>query len=103
MRRIGFKMQLHPGQVAEYKRRHDEIWPELAKLLSDSGVRDYTIFHDPQTDILFAIHDMTEGDLADIAGHPVMRRWFAHMGDIMATNADGSPAVQPLDEVFHLD
>ena len=59
MRRVGFKMKLHPGRAAEYKKRHDESWPELAELLAARGIRDYTIFHDPETDILFAINPET--------------------------------------------
>jgi len=33
----------------------------------------------------------------------VMQRWWAFMGDIMATNPDASPVVVPLTPVFHLD
>lgn len=34
--------------------------------------------------------------------HPVMKRWWAHMADIMETNADNSPVVTELQTVFHL-
>ena len=47
-------MFLKPGCEDEYKRRHAAIWPELKKLLSDSGVRNYSIFWDKDTNILFA-------------------------------------------------
>jgi L-rhamnose mutarotase len=46
MKRVAFKMQLHQGQVEEYKRRHDEIWPELVELLKSIGIEDYSIFLD---------------------------------------------------------
>ena len=38
VQKYAFKMQLHAGQEAEYKRRHDEIWPELSALLKEAGV-----------------------------------------------------------------
>ena len=52
--RIAFRMVLNPGQAAEYKKRHDEIWPELSTALREAGVSDYTIWLDPQTNHLFA-------------------------------------------------
>ena len=38
----------------------------------------------------------------DLPNHPVMRRWWAMMADIMETNPDGSPVAVPLVEVFHM-
>ena len=85
MKRIGFKMKLNPGCAAEYKKRHDEIWPELRDLLSAHGVRDYTIFHDPETNILFAINYEVEGspinDLdAESGDEEVVRAHGRHHG-----------------------
>lgn len=104
MEKIAFRMFLHPGQAAEYRRRHDEIWPELVALLHDAGVSDYSIFLDEATNVLYAVLKRRTGHTMDsLPGHPVMKRWWAHMGDIMRTNADGSPVVEPLARVFHLD
>ena len=55
MMRCAFKMKLKPGFEAEYQKRHSEIWPELVKMLKDSGVYDYSIFWDKVTNILFAV------------------------------------------------
>jgi L-rhamnose mutarotase len=52
MQRHAFKMKLKPGVAAEYKKRHDEIWPELAAELRAAGVSDYSIFLDEETLIL---------------------------------------------------
>ena len=104
MKRHGFKMKLKPGHQAEYKRRHDEIWPELVTLLSEHGLCDYHIFHDPETDILFAVQHLREGAKPDaLPDHPVMRKWWAHMADVMETDAAGVPIVKPIVEVFHMD
>ena len=100
---VAFTMRLHPGQEQEYKRRHDEIWPELAAALRASGILDYRIFLHPDTRVLFATMTRRRNHTVDsLPGQPVMRRWWATMADIMDTNADGSPLVQPLTDVFRL-
>lgn len=98
-----FRMQLHPGMAEEYRRRHDEIWPELMELLREAGVSDYTIHLDPETGALFAqLRRPADHGMAALPDHPVMKRWWAHMGDIMETNPDGSPVEVPLEPMFHL-
>jgi len=104
MEQIAFRMRLRAGQAAEYKRRHDALWPELAALLHDSGVRDYSIFLDEESLALFAVLRRIDGHRMEaLPQHPVMQRWWAHMADLMRTNPDGSPVVEPLPCLFHLD
>jgi L-rhamnose mutarotase len=104
MEKIAFRMQLKPGRLAEYRQRHDAIWPDLVALLRDAGVRDYSIHHDPATDALFATLWRTDGHRMDMLPHdPVMRRWWESMAPLMETHADGSPVSIPLDTLFHLD
>jgi L-rhamnose mutarotase len=101
--RHAFKMYLNPGMEAEYTRRHDEIWPELSALLKAAGVSNYSIHLDRETNTLFGYLERAEGHtMADLPKHPVMQKWWAHMGDIMATNADGSPIAIDLSETFYL-
>ena len=59
MKRLAFKMYLNEGMKAEYKKRHDEIWPELKKLLKDNGVSEYSIFLDEETNYLFAFQKVS--------------------------------------------
>ncbi len=54
MERHAFKMKLKKGFEAEYKKRHDELWPELEKVLKEAGIHEYSIFLDEETDTLFA-------------------------------------------------
>ena len=104
MEQIAFRMMLSPGQAAEYRRRHDAIWPELVALLHDAGIADYSIFLDPETNALFAVlRRRADHGMDALPDHAVMQRWWAFMGDIMATNPDRSPVVVPLKPVFHLD
>ncbi|SDY64044.1 L-rhamnose mutarotase [Citreimonas salinaria] len=103
MEKIAFRMTLLPGMEAEYRRRHDAIWPDLAALLREAGVQDYSIHLDPETNALFAVL-WRRGDhrMDDLPNHPLMQKWWAHMGDIMETNPDNSPAVVDLRTMFHL-
>ena len=97
-------MKLMAGCQAEYKRRHDAIWPELVALLKEHGVSDYSIFLDEETNTLFAVQQQTGSRSSqDLGSNPLIRRWWAYMADIMETNADDSPVSTPLTEVFHMD
>ena len=101
--RVAFKMKLNKGQEAEYKKRHDELWPELKHLLKEAGISDYSIFLDESTNSLFGV--LKAGNmqaLDDLPDHPIMQKWWAHMKDIMESNDDNSPVSIPLHEVFYL-
>jgi L-rhamnose mutarotase len=104
MKRKAFVMQLKPGFEAEYKRRHDAIWPELTAELRAAGVSDYSIYLDGESLRLFGFQKLSEGSMADkLAEKAIMRRWWDYMKDLMETNPDGSPVAKPLVEVFHMD
>jgi L-rhamnose mutarotase len=101
--KYAFKMRLNPGMKAEYKRRHDEIWPSLVALLKQAGISDYSIHLDEETNILFGVlWRRDDHGMADLSKHPVMQRWWAHMADVMATDADNVPVQIPLKRVFYL-
>ncbi|MBR7651681.1 L-rhamnose mutarotase [Brucella oryzae] len=101
--RYAFRMKLNPGMEAEYRRRHDEIWPELVDLLHAAGVSDYAIYLDEETNSLFGVLTRSAGHgMAVLPDHPVMKKWWAHMADIMATNPDNSPVSVDLKPVFHM-
>ncbi|HEX2554469.1 MAG TPA: L-rhamnose mutarotase [Microvirga sp.] len=98
-----FRMRLAPGMEAEYRRRHDAIWPELVTLLKAAGVSDYSIHLDRETNALFAVlRRPVDHRMDTLPEHPVMRRWWAAMADIMETNPDNSPVQVPLVTLFHL-
>ena len=102
MQRIAFKMQLNKGAEAEYKKRHDELWPELTQLLKSTGISDYAIFLDESTNSLFGTLKIETAQLLDdLPAHPVMQKWWLYMKDIMESNPDNSPVSIPLKEVFY--
>ncbi|MBF6029588.1 L-rhamnose mutarotase [Pseudomonas sp. P115] len=103
MQTRAFRMNLNPGQADEYRRRHDEIWPELATALLDAGVVDYRIFLDEPANALFAV--LTHEDahsLDDLPGTALMQRWWSYMQDIMPSHADASPISVDLLPMFQL-
>jgi L-rhamnose mutarotase len=104
MTRNAFKMKLKPGNVAEYKKRHDEIWPELAREIRAAGISDYSIFLDEETLTLFAVQKLTEeNSTAALPNSPIVRKWWDSMSPLMEVNPDNSPVAKPLKEIFHLD
>jgi L-rhamnose mutarotase len=104
MQRNAFKMKLKPGVAVEYKKRHDEIWPELSQEIRAAGVSDYSIFHDEETLTLFAVQKLSDGNTAAaLPNSPIVRKWWNAMAPLMDVNPDNSPVVKPLKEVFHLD
>lgn len=103
MARQAFRMQLKPGMAAEYRARHDAIWPELSALLRDAGISDYWIFLDEETGALFATLELADDNRRDtLPGHPVMQRWWESMAPLMETQADNRPLEWPLSPMFHM-
>jgi L-rhamnose mutarotase len=104
MQRLAFTMKLKPGCEQEYRRRHDQIWPELKALLKKAGICDYSIFLDPDTGTLFACQKLSGGSSSQgLGSNPIVQKWWAYMADLMETHADHSPVSKPLVEVFHID
>jgi L-rhamnose mutarotase len=104
MIRKAFVLSVHPGQEAEYARRHQPIWPELEAVLRAHGVKRYSIFLHPETRQLFGYAEIEdEARWAEIAKTEVCQRWWKHMSEMMPCNPDLSPVSHPLREVFHLE
>ncbi|MCB1884307.1 MAG: L-rhamnose mutarotase [Geminicoccaceae bacterium] len=104
MEKVAFRMVLKPGMADEYERRHDRIHPELVALLKGAGIRDYSIHLDPETMHLFAVLWRPRAHGMDaLKDHPVMRRWWDAMADIMEVKPDNEPVAVPLRTVFRLD
>lgn len=104
MDRVAFKMKLKKGFEAEYKRRHDEIWPELLELLRGQGICDYSIFLDEETGVLFGVQKVEgESGSQDLGQNPFIKKWWKYMADIMEVNENNSPVTTPLKEVFYFN
>ncbi|MFC1692712.1 L-rhamnose mutarotase [Candidatus Latescibacterota bacterium] len=102
--RNAFVMKLKKGFESEYRKRHDDIWPELRDELKKAGISDYTIFLDENTMTLFAVQKLSpDNTVTELPGKPVMKKWWDYMADIMDVNPDNSPVCVSLKEVFHMD
>lgn len=103
MKPIAFKMKLKPGCELDYKKRHDEIWPELKSALKTAGIHEYSIFLDRDTLMLFGVLKVDGIGLFDeLPAKKIMQEWWFYMSDLMETNADYSPVSKVLEEVFYL-
>jgi L-rhamnose mutarotase len=100
--RSAWVMKLKPGNEAIYKKKHDEIWPEMLDLLKQEGIRNYTIYRHGL--LLFAY--LEKDEFAPVAAgqvDPVVLRWWKWMEPHMETNPDASPVVDPVEEMFRFD
>ena len=104
MKRVAFKMKLKPGFKDEYIKRHDEVWPGIVELIQRSGISDYSIYLDDETNILFGVQKVSGNTSSqDLGAVEIQQKWWDYMSDIMEVNADNSPVTVHLDEVFHMD
>lgn len=100
----GFKMKLYSGMEEEYEKRHNALWPEMKEMIHEYGGKNYSIFLDRETNILFGYIEIeSEERWALTANTDICKRWWKFMADIMETNPDNSPVSVNLDKVFHLD
>lgn len=104
MIRKAFVMQVNPDAHAEYKKRHDDIFPELVTELKNHGSHHYSIFLDKERNLLFGYVEIEDEERWNaIAKTEACQKWWAFMKDIMPSNPDNSPISQELEQVFYLD
>lgn len=97
-------MTLLPGNEAEYKIRHDKIWPELVHALKQAGVSDYSIFFESESNKLFAVLQRVKNHkMEQLPLQPIVQKWWSFMADIMETHPDNSPITTPTTQLFHMN
>lgn len=106
MARICFTLQVDPGMLDEYRRRHEEVWPEMLEALRDAGWRDYSLFL-RDDGLLIGVLETDDFDaaLAAMDATDVNARWQAQMAPFFAGLGDRRPdqGMRPLPEIFNLD
>lgn len=96
-----FLLRIRPGMVEEYRRRHAELWPEMAEALRTTGVVHYDIYlHEPSRQVFGHMLLAQAPDPAK-PDHPVILRWRAYMADVLEMDGD-RPLRDPIQRVFHL-
>ena len=100
----GFKMKLNDGMATEYKKRHNQLWPEMKDIIHNHGGKNYSIFLDEETNVLFGYIEIENEELWNQVGKTeINRKWWDFMASIMETNDDNSPVSKDLELMFHLD
>lgn len=102
MIRRAFTMRLKPGGLSEYRRHHDEIWPELVAEIERQGIAQITIFeNDP---VLFLYSEIRDEEAWDRLWHTEIHdKWGEIMNPLMEFNAEGIVDSTEVREVFHLE
>lgn len=99
-----FKMKLYDDMAEEYKKRHNELWPEMKDMIHEYGGSNYSIFLDSETNVLYGYIELEDEEKwAKSADTAICRKWWDYMADIMETNKDHSPVSKDLSLVFHLE
>lgn len=96
-----FVLKVKDGQLDAYRRRHAEIWPEMAAALRESGIVHYDIFLDAAGRQVFGHQLWSSPPDPTAPEHPVILRWRQSMADILEMDGD-KPLRTPIEHVFHL-
>ena len=106
MPRVCFQLQVKPDRIAEYRERHEHVWPEMREALSATGWRNYSLFLSPTGMLIGYLEcDDFEASRRAMEATEVNARWQAEMGqyfqDLEGRRPDEGLLV--LEEVFHLE
>ena len=107
MQRVGFTFKIKPELKDDYKKAHDEIWPEFTKVINDYGMHNYSIYF-RKDGTLFAYMEVEgnfEKHMGKLSKLEINEKWQKYM-DKYFVKEDRSklgPETEMLEEVFHLD
>lgn len=104
MERLCFTFDIYPGKEDEYKKRHDEIWPELVEAIQASGFRNYSLFRRDQQVVGYVeCHPDIGSAFAKLSAYEANARWAAWFEDVIVKLVDDDGNLFLMDEVWHLD
>lgn len=106
MGKFGFKLFLKDeNTIEEYKKRHDEIWPEMIELLDKAGIKNYSIWNSGKE--LFGYYECEDKEKADRvqAESKVVEKWNFYMEDLLVSEKDKEgnviPVIEPMELMFY--
>lgn len=104
MERLCFTFEIYPGQEAEYKKRHDEIWPELVKVIQESGLKNYSLFRRGTQIVAYVeAHPDVATAMAYVGASEHNTRWSEWFTDVIVSLVGDDGELQVMEEVWHLD
>ena len=104
MIRKSFRMTLKEGKLEEYKKKHDEVWPEITKALTKAGVINYSIYYDKKDNTLIEYMELEDNNtFHQLEELDILKKWNVFMKELLETKSeeDATPLVRELLEVFH--
>lgn len=97
------RMKVYPDKHDEYKKRHDELWPEMKRMLEEHGCKKYSIWLDEELSYLFGYLEIEDEERwKKVPETEINKKWWTFMEDVMETNPDSSPISMDLKKVFEL-
>lgn len=107
MQRVAFLLKVKPDKIEEYKRIHQNVWPEMLDALRRNGWHNYSLFM-REDGLLFGYFETPESFQAALAGmakEEVNKRWQDMMAPFFEglAGAHADQSMIELEEVFHLD
>ena len=112
MKRYGMVIGVDPDKIAEYKRLHAAVWPDVLAMIRACNIRNYTIYLRQLDDGRFYLFSHFEyhgadfdADMAKMAADPTTQKWWAcckPCQEPLRGRADGEWWAG-MEEVFHAD
>ena len=104
MERVCFTFEIYEGMEDEYKKRHDEIWPELARDITAAGFTNYSLFRRGTQVVGYfeAVPDAKTAS-ANIAKSDSNLKWAEWFKEVIVNLTDTKGNLMTMAEVWHLD
>lgn len=104
MERVCFTFDIYEGAEDEYKKRHDEIWPELVEVIQSAGLKNYSLFR-RGTQIIGYVeaHPDAATAFAKVAESEYNSKWSEWFKDLIVNQASDTGKQLSFTEVWHLD
>ena len=107
MKRFGMVIGVRPEKLAEYRRLHAAVWPEVLATIRACNIRNYSIYE--KDGLLFSYFEYVgkdfEADMAKMAADPVTQEWWTHCKPCQAPLETRKPGEwwADMEEVFHCE
>jgi L-rhamnose mutarotase len=102
MERIVYMARLRADKVEDYKQAHKNVWVELIKEASQSGIKNHGCFLRGRDLIIYLETQDYEKTQKEFAAKDVTRRWDQYMAEFFDPMFP-SQELEPWEEVFHMD
>jgi L-rhamnose mutarotase len=107
VKRIGFLLKVKHEMIPEYKRHHQNVWPEMQAALKRAGWNNYSLFmrEDGMLFGYFETPDSFQAALAGMEGEEVNAKWQAFMAPYFEGLGGARPdeTMLELEQVMYLE